>query len=285
MAAALAHAASLSPQLVAPDARRTDAIKEGTPWGVVVGLVAVRLARAGIAAPTYLLERHPDIDGQPLDSIAVGTSPAIERTYFKRYACCRWIHPVIDMLTALHSANAIHAADVRRIEITTFDRGLTLTNKARPDTLEDAHYSYPFCAALAVLRGPQAFLPITEDALRDREVLRLAEAVTVATDPALDRAFPRRTPAVVRVHTADGIREMTVDTAQGDPTLPFAPGVLQAKHRHLLRQAPSGPLVEEALAADPVHARRLLTALAGAPAVTAARRPRTPRPTPTRGRT
>jgi 2-methylcitrate dehydratase PrpD len=189
------------------------------------------------------------------------------------------------MLTALHSANAIHAADVRRIEITTFGRGLTLTNKARPDTLEDAHYSYPFCAALAVLRGPRAFLPITEDVLRDRDVLWLAEAVTVTADPALDRAFPRRTPAVVRVHTVDGVREMTVDTAQGDPTLPFAPGVLQAKHRHLLRQAPTGLAVEEALADNPVDAHRLLAALAGPAAATAARRLRAPRATPVRGRT
>jgi 2-methylcitrate dehydratase PrpD len=258
-AAALAHAASLSPQLVAPDPRRTDAIKEGTPWGVVVGLVATRLARAGVAAPTYLLERHPDFDRH--DDVRVGGDLAVGQTYFKRYACCRWIHPVIDALTAMHSARPIDAAAVDRVEVTTFARGLTLSNKARPATLEDAHYSFPFCAALALLHGPSAFLPLTERFLRDRAVLRLAKVVTLSAGPALDRSFPRRTPAVVRVHVGGEIREMAVDTAQGDPILPFAPGVLRAKHRHLLRLAPGGALLEDALRDDPVRPGPLLAAL------------------------
>lgn len=257
-AAALAHAASLSPQLIAPDPRRTDALKEGIPWGVVAGLVAVRLARAGIAAPTYLLERHPDVD-RP-DAVRVGDF-AIGQTYFKRYACCRWIHPVIDALTALHSARPIDPATVDRVEITTFARSLTLSNKTRPGTLEDAHYSFPFCTALALLRGPSAFLPLTERFLRDRAVLRLAKTVTLSADPALDHDFPRRTPAVVRVHAGGEVREMAVDTAQGDPTLTFAPGVLQAKHRQLLRQAPGGAPVEDALRGDPIRPETLLAAL------------------------
>lgn len=264
-AAALAHAASLSPQLVAPDQRRTDAIKEGTPWGVVVGLVAARLARAGIAAPTYLLERNPDIDQSRIGTVRVGEELAIEQTYFKRYACCRWIHPVIDALTALHSTRPIDTAAVERVEITTFARGLTLSNRTRPRSLEDAHYSFPFCAALALLRGPEAFLPLTERYLHDRAVLRLADAVTLAADPALDHAFPGRTPAVVRVHEGGEVREMAADTAQGDPTLPFTPGVLQAKHRHLLRQAPGGGAVEDALRADPIRPGPLLAALGGRP--------------------
>jgi 2-methylcitrate dehydratase PrpD len=257
-AAALAHAASLSPQLVAPDPRRTDAIKEGTPWGVVVGLVAARLARAGVAAPTYLLERHPDFD-QP-GTVRVEDF-AIRETYFKRYACCRWIHPVIDALTAMHSARPIDPTAVDRVEVTTFARGLTLSNKPRPDTLEDAHYSFPFCVALALSHGPEAFLPLTEPSIRDSAVLLLADRVTLSADPALDRSFPRRTPAVVRVHAGGEVREMAVDTAQGDPILPFAPGVLQAKHRHLLRQAPGGALVEDALRGDPLRPGPLLAAL------------------------
>ncbi len=67
LAAALAHAGSLAPQLVAPDARRPDGLKEGTPWGVVAGLSAARLARAGITAPTYLLEVHPDFEPIAVD--------------------------------------------------------------------------------------------------------------------------------------------------------------------------------------------------------------------------
>jgi 2-methylcitrate dehydratase PrpD len=48
LAHALAHAGSLAPQLSPPDPRAVDGLKEGTPWAVVAGLVAARLARAGI---------------------------------------------------------------------------------------------------------------------------------------------------------------------------------------------------------------------------------------------
>lgn len=247
LAAALAHAGSLAPQLVAPDARRPDGLKEGTPWGVVAGLSAARLARAGIDAPTYLLEVHPDFEPPAVDSVP-GGAPAIEQTYFKRYACCRWIHPVIDALTALHSTEPLDISGIDRIDVVTFSRGLTLTNHPQPRSLEEAHYSFPFCAALSLVRGAEALLPITPDSLADERVLGLAARVSLRADPVLDCSFPARTPAVVRVHTTAGIREMSVDTAQGDPALPFAPGVMQAKCRTLQRSLPA----RQALALDTV---------------------------------
>lgn len=262
-AAALAHAGSLAPQLVAPDARRPDGLKEGTPWAVAAGLLAARLARAGVAAPTYLLEVHPDFGPLPAGGTAFDGTPVIEQTYFKRYACCRWIHPVIDALTALHSTEPLDIPAIRRIEVVTFTRGLTLTNRPRPRSLEEAHYSFPFCAALSLVHGVESLMPITAGSLQDRRVTELAARVSLRADPVLDRSFPARTPAAVRVHTATGVREMSVDTAQGDPTLPFAPGVMRAKRRMLLRSLP-GPqalALEAVLKGPEIRVKELLALL------------------------
>lgn len=239
-AAALAHAGSLAPQLIAPDPQRVDGLKEATPWGVTAGLMAARLARAAVPAPTYLLESHPDYRPEALASVRFGTRPAILDTYFKRYACCRWIHPAIDALTALHTTERFALEEIERIDIATFRRGTTLSNSPHPRTLEEAHYSFPFCAALCLSYGPDSLLPIDPAVLGDPRVLALADKVHVYPDATLEAAFPARTPAVVRIHARDGVREMAMTTAQGDPSLPFLPGVLRQKHRKLLATLPTG---------------------------------------------
>ncbi|MFD0745888.1 MmgE/PrpD family protein [Phytohabitans flavus] len=102
LAHALAHAGSLAPQLAPPDPRAVDGIKEGTPWAVVAGLMAARLARARVPGPLYLLEREDAYGPGDLDRIAARHPGTVTESYFKRYACCRWIHPVLDRLADMY---------------------------------------------------------------------------------------------------------------------------------------------------------------------------------------
>jgi 2-methylcitrate dehydratase PrpD len=261
LAGALAHAGALAPQLAPPDPSRTDALKEGTPWGVLSGMMATRLARAGVPAPTYLLERHPDFDERSLTELHAGPRPAIHDTYFKRYACCRWIHPVIDMLLVMHAEQPFALDDIDRIEIGTFSRSLTLSNLASPTTLEASHYSFPFCVALALTSGADALLPIRAESLRSPSTLALARRVDLVVDPLLEARFPAFTPATVRVITSGEVRERSVPTAIGDPSLPFTAEMRCAKERRLLSSAGRGDQLAGALHADPFHLPTLLDLL------------------------
>jgi 2-methylcitrate dehydratase PrpD len=182
LAAALAHAGSLAPQLAPPDPRSTDGLKEGTPWAVVAGLVAARLARSGLPAPLHLLERHRAYDDEGLAALAPRPPGAITETYFKRYACCRWIHPVLDCLFALDAAEPLDPEEIDVIEVLTFERSLRLGNAVAPATLEDAHYSFPFCIGLALTAGPEALLPIAPAALASVPARRLATKVRLTFD-------------------------------------------------------------------------------------------------------
>jgi 2-methylcitrate dehydratase PrpD len=261
LAAALAHAGALAPQLAPPDPRRPDGLKEGTPWGVVSGLMAARLARAGIPAPTYLLERHPDFGSGPLDSLRIGAPAAIHDTYFKRYACCRWIHPVIDALLTMHAEQPFVTADIDRIEIRTFARSLTLSNRAAPTTLEDAHYSFPFCVALALVAGPGALLPIDPRSLCSAEALALAQVVELIVDPELESQFPSFTPAIVTVISGNFLRQRSVSTAAGDPSLPFTAELTRNKETRLLHRLNIGDELAIALHAQPFLIHILLELL------------------------
>lgn len=240
LAQAMAHAGSLAPQLVHPDLRGTDGLKEGTPWAVVAGLMGHRLANSGIPGPTYLMERQPEyIDALlTLDS----SRSAISDTYFKRYACCRWIHPAMDILFDILQTEQLEPETIEVIEVLTFARSLTLSNDPHPTTLEAAHYSFPFCVALAVCAGPTAFLPITTASLERDDVSRLADKVRVVEYAPFNSDFPARTPARVRVTTATGQYEREVSTAAGDPGLPFSVETLHAKHTQLMAQRDHPPL-------------------------------------------
>ncbi|MFC6018388.1 hypothetical protein ACFP2T_19520 [Plantactinospora solaniradicis] len=249
LAHALAHAGSLAPQLSPPDPRAVDGIKEGTPWAVVAGLMAARLARARVPGPLYLLERDTAYRPGDLDRITARHPGAVTQTYFKRYACCRWIHPVLDCLLDMYPGLPLAPDELARIdaiEVVTFERSLRLTNRPDPRTLEEAHYSFPFCVALALTAGADALLPIHPEALRRSATVDLARRVHLATDPAHDAAFPARTPATVRVHTAGRTRERSAPTARGDPGLPLGAEALRHKHRRLT--ARHGPAVAATLA-------------------------------------
>lgn len=231
LADSMAHAGSLSPQLVHPDARATDGLKEGTPWAVVAGLAAWRLTAAGMPAPLQLLERQPEFEGaEP----AEGATAAIAETYFKRYACCRWIHPILDLIYEDPALAAIDPAEIEAIDVTTFARGLTLSNDPAPATLEDAHYSFPFCTALGVLGDRDDFLPLRPETLRRPEVLRLARRVTLSVDDRFTAEFPARTPGRIAITARGRTHVAKATTARGDPALPFDAEQLSAKHQVLL---------------------------------------------------
>jgi hypothetical protein len=76
--------------------------------------------------------------------------------------------------------------------------------------------------------------------------------------------LPAKTPAVVRVTTTAGVRELAVDTARGDPSLPFTSAVLRAKRHRLLsvRSPTAADAVEELVVGSPtVTPRRQLPIL------------------------
>ncbi|KKC31351.1 hypothetical protein WH91_19950, partial [Devosia psychrophila] len=119
--------------------------------------------------------------------------------YFKRYACCRYIHPALDAYRSLMENVTLETDSISRIEVATFAWALRLANKLTPDNLVEAQYSLPFCLAALVLRGPAALSPITQDLLRDDRIPELAARIDIEVCPTIDRRFPRDTLAKVRV--------------------------------------------------------------------------------------
>ena len=74
----------------------------------------------------------------------VGTvSHAILRTYFKRYACCRWIHSPVEALLQIMREQDISAEEVKNIYVETFLQAANLNNLADPPSIESLQESVP----------------------------------------------------------------------------------------------------------------------------------------------
>ncbi len=116
-------------------------VKEGIAWSSLLGITAAHLAAAGFTGPEDLLD-HPDYyDGSRILG-GLGRHWEIADTYFKPYACCRYIHPALDAYSEL-AADTIGPDDIIEVEVQTFAWALKLANKVSPESLVDMQYSLP----------------------------------------------------------------------------------------------------------------------------------------------
>lgn len=230
MAQALAIAGAEAPASLPTGASRRmgSTVKEGIPWAVVAGMGAAVRARAGGTGPDDLLDREAIYD-RVVMTAGLGGEWLITTTYLKPYACCRYIHAAIDAIAVLRQPGR----RIERLSVKVFPQGLDLMNDPAPDSLEAAQYSYPFCCALAALRGPEALRPMREAVLRDPEILALAARVDFGRDPGLEGHFPSRTPARVTLDQGDGPRTLLVEHPLGDVANPMSDGDIREKFLHL----------------------------------------------------
>mgnify|MGYP001044955680 CR=1 FL=1 len=208
-------------------------VKEGIPWSVFTGLVALDLAAANHTGPRNILEdAHNYALPEPLE---LGTYSHIQKTYFKLYACCRHIHAPLDALLGLIAHYRIDHRSIESIEVATYSGALRLPNKIWPGSLVDVQYSIRYCLALAARSGAGALLPLTPDALGRDDVSELAARVVLALDPELNARFPQETLARVAV-VADGRRFASDVTApRGEHTQPLTWSELEDKIRTVTR--------------------------------------------------
>jgi 2-methylcitrate dehydratase PrpD len=202
-------------------------VKEGIPWSVVTGLVALDLAEAGHTGPRNILDsalyyRFPD-------NLSLGSAPHICNAYFKLYACCRHVHAPLDALLRLVDQYDIDPHAIDAIEVETYSGALRIANKSHPTNLVDVQYSIPYCLALAAIVGPQALLPLTPEALGHDKVAALASKVKLSLDPALDARFPAETLARVVIKSRGQRFVSDLTAPQGEASNPLSWGALVAK--------------------------------------------------------
>ncbi len=129
--------------------------KDGVPFGVMTGVLAVLDTMCGFTGNKHMLEA--DEYRHHLDDL--GKKYQVMDLYFKPYPCCRWAHPAIDACLEVIKKHNILPSDIKKVTIHTFRRA-TMLSKIVPKTADEAQYNIAYPVASAIIHGDFTFTQV-----------------------------------------------------------------------------------------------------------------------------
>ncbi len=131
-------------------------------------ILARELAAAGVRGPAAAIEGRSGL----LHAYSDGADAAdvldlwdgvreIDRTAFKPYPCCRYMHAAIELLAAIVREHGLTPAQIDRVRVSLPAAGMRLcaypeARKRRPQTIVDAQFSMYYTAAATVGLGQRS---------------------------------------------------------------------------------------------------------------------------------
>jgi 2-methylcitrate dehydratase PrpD len=205
-------------------------------WAGVGGITAALLARGGFvgAGKIYegadgLFRSHTGARFSEVDLTALtrdlGRKWLIEDVAIKPFPICHLLHACADAALALRRKHDVKARDIDSVRALlhpdTFHYVAEPADmRRRPVSDYMAKFSVQFVVAACLLRGKFGFAELEDEALKDGEILELAQRVSHEADP--DSAFPKYFSGGVVIRMKDG-RELVhmekVNRGAGDRAL------------------------------------------------------------------
>lgn len=172
--------------------------KDGVPFGVMTGVLAVLDTMCGFTGNKHMLEA--DEYRHYLDDL--GHKYQVMDLYFKPYPCCRWAHPAIDACIELMQEHNISSGDIKSVTIHTFKRA-TMLSKIVPKTADEAQYNIAYPVASAIIYGDFGFTQVLEENLNDAAVIDMMNRLEFKVDDNLDSRFPAERICRAEIETKD----------------------------------------------------------------------------------
>lgn len=159
--------------------------KDGVPFGVMAGALALLASESGFTGNKNLLEaeeyRHY------LDDL--GVRHEVLALYFKPYPCCRWGHPAIDACLSLLRQHGITASEIEHVTIQTFYKATQLS-KGIPSCADAAQYNIAYPVASSIVNSGFSIEQVEQTG--DPAVHQMMERLSFVCDPELDAQFPAK---------------------------------------------------------------------------------------------
>jgi 2-methylcitrate dehydratase PrpD len=209
------------------------------------GLLAAELAAGGFTGASQVLEGPKGLaagtsrDADPSRLIdGLGARWATAETSLKLHASCRHSHPAADALASVLRQHGIRSSDIAAVRCHVHQGALdVLGGVTDPGTVHQAKFSMGTVLAMMAIHG-RAGVADFDRHFTDQDVIALRERVTMALDPEVNAAYPRRWIGKVTVETTDGRRvEGRIDHPKGDPGNPLSRDELVEKVTRLAAYA------------------------------------------------
>jgi 2-methylcitrate dehydratase PrpD len=201
-------------------------------------VLAERFAAAGLRGPAEAFEGrsgflHAYSDGADAADILDTWDGVheIDRTAFKPYPCCRYIHSAVDQLAEIVREHRLAPGAIDAVRIGLPAAGMRLVGdpeegKRRPRTVVDKQFSMYHAAAATIVWGSVRW----DDYARpdDPQLARLIERITVSNDAEIEALAPRMA-SKVEVDAGDVHERRVATSPRGEPDRPLAWDELIAK--------------------------------------------------------
>jgi 2-methylcitrate dehydratase PrpD len=226
-------------------------------WAAHAGVTAALLAQAGFTGPETVFEGAHGFyqafagghDAARLADLlaTLGRGWEIEQLTFKPYPCGSIAHPYMDCALRLRERYRIRPEDITFVRCRTAEGPVPrlwepLAVKQHPQNGYASKFSLPYLLAVILVKGRATLAEFTDEAVRDKTVLRVAGTVRYDLDPTID--YPRQFIGHVAIGLADGrVVEERQDHPRGGPDFPMAREELEAKFRGNAALAVSGEQV------------------------------------------
>ena len=216
--------------------------KDGVPFGVLVGCLAIMETLCGFEGNKNLLEAEEY--EHYLDDL--GSKYQVMDLYFKPYTCCRWAHPAIDACISILNDHGITYQDVESVTIHTFHRA-TLLSKIIPQTADEAQYNIAYPVASALVHKDFGFAQVTN--LEDATVIGMMDKLSFVTDPEIEAKFPAQRICRAEIVTKDGRKLVSKEwEPQGEAKDNVGIDWLSAKFRRITSPLLTNEGIEKILA-------------------------------------
>jgi len=155
---------------------------------------------------------------------------------FKAWPGCRCLHNSIAATLDLVLENDIKPQDIEQIMLSIDSSTLPLCEPAeerrKPTTLIGARFSLPYEVAVAAVKRNVTLADFTTEAIKQPEVLKMAEKIVWRVDPEIDGIITAIGPVIAEIKCKDGKSySKRVDFPYGHPQKPISMEALQAKFR------------------------------------------------------
>lgn len=159
---------------------------------------------------------------------------AIEGIYRKPYAACRHLHPAIEGGLSIAQEDSFDWRKIKSIIVKTYHLAVFGHDHQVINGINSAKMSIPYSVAVSLIKGSANMESFSDAAIKDSDVLTLAQKVTVIDDDELTTLCPGKRVSIISVIMEDEtVFEKRVDYPKGEPENPMTDIELQQKFKSL----------------------------------------------------
>jgi 2-methylcitrate dehydratase PrpD len=211
------------------------------------GVTAAKLAKSGYTANGHAIEagfgflanfyHDAPADSRPIEELGKSYALETDGIRIKPYPCGGLTHPTIDATFELCAKQNISAEMIESVQADVVKHTASRIIFKVPENGIQGKFCMPYLLARAIIDKKVGLDVFTDAAVRDQNILKLAERIEMRLDPNLKASSPGGRPCRVTIRLKNGeTYSLEKEHAKGSPEVPMTLEELRGKFTDCARQ-------------------------------------------------